>query len=231
MQELKSRHRSANDVANQKVKKKTDELSLMHEWVGAMSLEVKQTKRQLKSEQNKTKSVSVTSNKRLEAWRNLKAEVAELKDRLAECSENKDEPLELINHVRKRIKKECVLGRRGGSQRWPLHVIMLVCELLCDGVPPARVRATIQTTSAFFTGEEAEELPSMSTIRECRSVIQTLNDLLAAYLQAGWSGELVPALHRRNHTKTDRIPVFGHWFSNSFWFSVSYCIVVHLHGR
>ena len=62
---------------------------------------------------------------------------------------------------------------------------MLVCELICDGVPPARVAATMQTTSAFFTGEEAEELPSISTIRECHAVIQTLNDLLAAYKLAG----------------------------------------------
>ena len=58
---------------------------MMHEWVKEMSLEVKRSKRQLKSEQKKTKSVSVTSNRRLEAWRNLKAEVAELKDKLAEC--------------------------------------------------------------------------------------------------------------------------------------------------
>ena len=91
-----------------------------------MSLEVKQSKRQLKSEQKKTKSGSVTSNRRLEAWRNLKAEAAELKDNLVECSENKDKRLEQINHVRKQIKKECVLGRRSGSQRWLLHVIMLV---------------------------------------------------------------------------------------------------------
>ena len=77
----------------------------MHEWVEEVSLGVKQSKRQLESKQNKTKSVSVISNKRLETWRNLTAEVAELKNRLAECSENKDEPPELINHVHKRIKK------------------------------------------------------------------------------------------------------------------------------
>ena len=59
---------------------------MMHEWVKEMSLEVKRSKRQLKSEQKKTKSVSVTSNRRLQAWRNLKAEVAELKDKLAEHS-------------------------------------------------------------------------------------------------------------------------------------------------
>ena len=72
-----------------------------------------------------------------------------------------------------------MLDRKGASQRWPLHVIMLVCELICDGVPPARVRATMQTTNAYFTGAESEELPSVSTIRECRAVIQTLNVLMS----------------------------------------------------
>ena len=72
VQELKSRNRLANHAANQKIKKKTDELSLMNEWVEEMSLEVKQSKRELKSEQKKKKSESVTSNRRLEAWRNLK---------------------------------------------------------------------------------------------------------------------------------------------------------------
>ena len=43
----------------------------------------------------------------------------------------------------------------------------------------------MQMTSAFFAGEEAEELPLVSTIWECRAMIQTLNDLLAAYKLAG----------------------------------------------
>ena len=88
-------------------KKKTDELCLMHEWVKEMALEVKQSKRQAKAEQKKAKSASVNSSKRLEAWRKLKEEVAQLKDLLAECSNNKD-PLEQINHVRRDIKRMCV---------------------------------------------------------------------------------------------------------------------------
>ena len=76
----------------------------MHEWVEEMSLEVKQNRREHKSEQKKAKWVSVTSNKRLEVWRNLKVELADLNDQFAECSENKDEPLEQINHIRKQIK-------------------------------------------------------------------------------------------------------------------------------
>ena len=39
----------------------------------------------VKSEQKKTNSVCITSNKRLKVWRNLKAEVTQLKDSLVEC--------------------------------------------------------------------------------------------------------------------------------------------------
>ena len=69
--------------------------------------------------------------------------------------------------------------------RYMLSCIMLVCELICDGISLSRVRATMQTTNAYFTGAEAGELLSVSTIWECRVVIQTLNDLLAAYKLAG----------------------------------------------
>ena len=36
-------------------------------------------------------------------------------------------------------------------------------------------------TNTYFTGEEADELPLISTISECHAAMQTLNDLLAAY--------------------------------------------------
>lgn len=65
MLELKTKHRSANDIANQKVLKKNDELSLMHEWVEEMALEVKQSKRKIKLEQKNMESESVKSTKRL----------------------------------------------------------------------------------------------------------------------------------------------------------------------
>ena len=47
-------HKSANDIANQKVKKKPDGLSLMHNWVEQMSLEMKPNKRHLKSTEVRT---------------------------------------------------------------------------------------------------------------------------------------------------------------------------------
>ena len=66
---------------------------MMHEWVKEMALEVKQSDRQVKSEQKKVKTASDKLTKRLDARRNLKAEVAQLEDLHAECSNDTD-PLE-----------------------------------------------------------------------------------------------------------------------------------------
>ena len=66
---------------------------------------------------------------------------------------------------------------------------MIVCELLCNGVPPACVWETLQTTSAYFTGIVVTKLPSVSYVRECCTVLQILNDLLSAYklgMNATW---------------------------------------------
>ena len=57
---------------------------------------------------------------------------------------------------------------------------ILICELLVNGTPPSAISANIQTTSAAFTGAEASELPSVSFIRHCRTVLQNLNETLAA---------------------------------------------------
>ena len=87
------------------------------------------------------------------------------------------------------IKKERLIGRCGRQSHWPLHICMLVCELLCNAVPPYCVRSTLQTTSAYFTGSVVTELPSVRYVRECRTVLQVFNDLLGAYklgMNAPW---------------------------------------------
>ena len=99
------------------------------------------------------------------------------------------ETLDKMGIIRRDIKKERLIGRCGGQSHWPLHICMLVCELLCNGVPPACVRETLQTTSAYFTGSIVTELPSVSYVRECSTVLQILNDLLSAYklgMNATW---------------------------------------------
>ena len=56
-------------------------------------------------------------------------------------------------------------------------------------MPPACVQETLQTKSTYFTESIVTELPSVSYVRECRTVLQILNDLLSAYklgMNATW---------------------------------------------
>ena len=89
--------------------------------------------------------------------------------------------LEKMEIIRREIKKERLIGRCGGQSHWPLHICMLACELLCNGVPPTCVQETLQTTLAYFTGSVVTKLPSVSYVRECRTILQIFNDLLGAY--------------------------------------------------
>ena len=51
-----------------------------------------------------------------------------------------------------------------------------------NGTHPSAVPANIQTSCAAFTGVEADELPSVNFVRECRIVLQNLNETLSALL-------------------------------------------------
>ena len=88
------------------------------------------------------------------------------------------ENLEKMGIIRWEIKKERLIGRCGGQSHWPLHICMLVFELMCNGVPPACVPETLQTMSAYFTGSVVIELLSVRYVIECRTVLQILTSLV-----------------------------------------------------
>ena len=50
-----------------------------------------------------------------------------------------------------------------------------------DGVPASKVPATLQTTSSALLGVETEELPTVGFVRNCRVVLQSINEMLAAF--------------------------------------------------
>ena len=69
------------------------------------------------------------------------------------------EQLERLQVIGKEIKRERTLGRRGGRARWPVHVVLLICELLTVGIPPSAIPGTLQVTHTVFWGCELRELP------------------------------------------------------------------------
>jgi len=90
------------------------------------------------------------------------------------------ENLERLQTIRKEIKRERPLGRRGGGARWPVHVVLLICELLTVGNPPSAIPGTLQITHDTFRGCELKELPQVDFVRKCRSVLENMNLMLAA---------------------------------------------------
>ena len=90
------------------------------------------------------------------------------------------EALERMQTIKLEIKRQRLVGRQGGSGKWSVHIVMLICKLLVNSTPPSAVPANIQTASAAFTGAEARKFPSIDFVRKCRIVLQNLNKTLVA---------------------------------------------------
>ena len=78
------------------------------------------------------------------------------------------------------IKKEQPIGIWGGGKRWPVQIVLLICEMFVNGTHPSAVPANIQTSCAAFTGVEADKLPSVNFVRESQVVLKNLNKTLTA---------------------------------------------------
>lgn len=180
----KRRQGIADEIAKRKVVEQT--VDDLYEWIDELHSEINTTKlgvksanRQLKeSSKSKLKLESIAS-KRLSMLKDLKDQLRVAKDLLADESHQR-EALERMQTIKLEIKKQRSVGRRGGSKRWPVHIVLLICELLVNGTPPSAVPANIQTMSAAMSGAEASELPSVNFVRQCRTVLQNLNETLSA---------------------------------------------------
>ena len=115
---------------------------------------------------DKVTSIACT---RLALLKDIKLRLAETTDMLLdECKQR--EALERMCTIQLEIKSERLVGRRGGSGKWPVRIVLFICELLVNVTPPSDVPANIQTASAAFTGTAACELPSVDFFRNlCQS--------------------------------------------------------------
>ena len=73
------------------------------------------------------------------------------------------------------------MGRRGGSGKWPVCIVLFIFDILVNGTPPSTVPANIQTVYTEFTGTAACELPSVDFVRKFRVVLQTVNENLSGF--------------------------------------------------
>ena len=185
LEEEKQKRRAA--VAREAEKRKAVEQTLdeVNDWVGELHLEIEMAKKESRAANKNSKAsnnakakADSLSAERLALLKHLRAQMNDLRDELADESKQRV-ALERMQMIQLQIKRERPLGRGGGS-RWPVHIILLICEMLVNGTPPTAIRKNIQTSSAAFTGKEAEVLPSVNFIRSCRVVLQNMNETLAA---------------------------------------------------
>ena len=111
---------------------------------------------------NKANTVAV---KRLDLLKSLKTSLNatkyELEDESHVCAD-----LERMCTIQIKIKKDIPVGRLGGLKRWPVHIVLFICEILVNGTHSTTVPDNIQSSCALFTGVEASELPSITFVRQ-----------------------------------------------------------------
>ena len=182
---LQRREAVAKEVRRRKeVEREVDDLN---QWLEEMADEVQDYRSETRAALvDKSKAEAATnklrqqSRNRLTMLKELKTKLDQAKDDLADESQRRV-TLERIYTIRTQIKRHREVGRRGGSGKWPVHVVLLICELLVAGTPPASIPAVIQTSQAAVTGDGVTEAPpSVNFVRECRVVVQNLNEMLAA---------------------------------------------------
>ena len=98
---------------------------------------------------------------------------------LDECHQR--EALERMLTIQMGINRERKVGRRGGSGKWTVSIVLFICEHLVNGTPPSAVPVNIQRVSAALTGTADCEIPSLGFFCRCRVVLQTVNETLSAF--------------------------------------------------
>ena len=167
------------------------ELRDVNEWAEELGEELSVARRSARSAAKseraaldaKSKAQSVASNRQAELS-SLKSQLSEAQDELADESKRRY-ALEKISSIQLEIKRQRQVGRRGGGSKWPAHIVLLICEQLVNGTPPSAVPANIQSMCAAFTGANSNELPSVSFVRSCRTIVQIMNETLAAMRLGG----------------------------------------------
>ena len=138
-------------MVNEVVRRKAIEQAVedINEWVDELHAKINDAKmavkalgREANAANDKLDEVTSIACTRLELLKDLKIILAETTDMiLGDCHQR--EALERMRTIHMEIKRERQVGKRGGSEKWPVRIVLLICELLFNGTPPSAVPANI----------------------------------------------------------------------------------------
>ena len=138
-------------MANEVVRRKAVEHTVedMHEWVDELNSEINDAKmavkvlgREEKSANDKLDKVTSIACTRIALLKDIKVILADLTDMLlGECHQQED--LERMCTIHMEIKIERQVGRSGGSGKWTVRIVILICEILVNGTPSSAAPTNI----------------------------------------------------------------------------------------
>jgi hypothetical protein len=67
-----------------------------------------------------------------------------------------------------------------GSCRWPLWVVLMICELLIHSTRPSAIPSCIHTVYKTLYQEAPDELPSVNFVRECCVIVEVMGETMTA---------------------------------------------------
>ena len=167
----KRREQVAKDIEKRHMVEQT--VDDLYDWIDKLHLEINEQKKVTKSARKEVKTahksklkLESVASKQLSMLKELKCSLNKAKDMLADESHQRD-AIKRMQTIKLEIKCERAVGRRGGSGKWPVHIVLLICELLMNGTPPSTMPDNIQTMSAYMAGAKADDLSSVNSVRQC----------------------------------------------------------------
>ena len=131
-------------MANEVMRRKAVEnnVEYMNEWVDELHAEINDAKmavkalvRVAKAANDKLNKVTSIACTRLELLKGLKIGLAETTDTLMDEGHQRED-LERVCTIHLDIKRVKQMGRRCGSGKWTVHIVILIFEILVNGTPP-----------------------------------------------------------------------------------------------
>ena len=72
------------------------------------------------------------------------------------------------------LKRKRSVGKQGCASKWEIWVVLIICELLSIGIPPSDIPSSIYTLYETLTGVDPTDVPSVSFIQRCHTVVQVV---------------------------------------------------------
>ena len=102
-------------------------------------------------------------NNRLVVIKKMIFTLGDLKDNITDKSKQQA-ALEKMLTVKSKIRKQKVIGHRGATSRWPVHVIHIILKLLLFDLSLSDIPKIMQTLSTKLVGEELHKVPSRNFV-------------------------------------------------------------------